>query len=237
MTANDPSRQQEAVNHGDAENSQDTAIVRTRNQGSVDFDVFDQRERALLYKFEERAQGRSDNSVVLRVSSQLFALGAILPTFHLDTSNDRPNSGAVAQTLPVWTSALVEARSRRWFRCPPLCKRACTRATSRPSSSTLFDSATFFRQEHQLWRRAPDHRPLARSRSQRSLGVWRRCQNSSHLGTLHRPSWDLVRDRLSHQYRLTTTASVIHPRTSIQSAPEKAYKMSLEHRNHATSSC
>ena len=49
---------------------------------------------------------------MLRVSSQLFALGAILPTFHLDTSNDRPasaNSGAVVQTLPVWTLALVEA--------------------------------------------------------------------------------------------------------------------------------
>ena len=47
MTASDPSLQQEAVNHGDA------------NQSSVDFDVFDHRERALSYKFEERRPAAS----------------------------------------------------------------------------------------------------------------------------------------------------------------------------------
>ena len=48
MTANDPTRQQEAANHWAK------AMVRARDQGTVDFDVFDQRERALLYKKEER---------------------------------------------------------------------------------------------------------------------------------------------------------------------------------------
>ena len=41
MTANDPSRLQEAVNHGDAR-LLETAIVGMRDQGTVDFDVFDQ---------------------------------------------------------------------------------------------------------------------------------------------------------------------------------------------------
>ena len=34
-------------------NSLDKALVRLRHQGTVDFDVFEQRERAVLYKFEE----------------------------------------------------------------------------------------------------------------------------------------------------------------------------------------
>ena len=81
---------------------------------------------ALLSRFEDRPKSG------LMIPSccecpQLFVPGAILPTFHLDTSNDRPacaNGGVVVLTLSVWTSAQVEARIRRWFRCPPLCQRA-----------------------------------------------------------------------------------------------------------------
>ena len=90
--------------------SLDKAIVRTSNQGSVDFDFFDQRERTLLHKLEEQF----DNSAVLRVSSQLLAPGA---------ASIRKRC-VVVQTLPVRTSAQVEARYRRWFRCPPLYQRA-----------------------------------------------------------------------------------------------------------------
>ena len=52
MTANDPSRQQETVMV--MLSYLDKATVRIRNQGPVDFDVFDQRECALLYRLEER---------------------------------------------------------------------------------------------------------------------------------------------------------------------------------------
>ena len=51
MTANDPSRQQEAVNHGDA-GLQVKAIVRKHNKNIVDFDISDQVERALHYSMD-----------------------------------------------------------------------------------------------------------------------------------------------------------------------------------------
>ena len=56
MTANDPSRQQEAVNDGDVE-ILDKAIVRIRNQRTVDIAALVQRKRARLYKLEELSKG------------------------------------------------------------------------------------------------------------------------------------------------------------------------------------
>ena len=120
---------------------------------------------------------------MLRVSSQLVR-GAILLTVHLGTSKDRPasaNGGVVVQTLPVRISAQAEARFRRWFRCP--------RGTSRASTSS------FFQTRPHLWHRASDHRSLTRTHSRRALGVWKRGQKSSNLGTVHGPPRDSVRDR------------------------------------------
>ena len=55
MTANDPSRQQEALNHCDVELPGQSNRSNTQ-LGIVDFDVLVQVERALLYRLEELAQ-------------------------------------------------------------------------------------------------------------------------------------------------------------------------------------
>ena len=65
-------------------NSLNTGNVGIRNQGTVDFDLFDQRERVLLHNFEEFFQ-----EWFVRMTSELFTSGANLPTVHLDTSHDR----------------------------------------------------------------------------------------------------------------------------------------------------
>ena len=102
-------------------NSLGKAIVRTSNRGSVDFDVFGQRERTLLHKLEERF----DNSAVLRVSSQ----------FPRSRSFHHPHTVLLSSRhYPMRTSA---QRKRPWSSlisdCPPLCHRAVlvARATSR----------------------------------------------------------------------------------------------------------
>ena len=137
---------------------------------------------------------------MLPIFSQLFVPGAILPT-HPDTSNDRParaNGGAVAQTQPVRTSVEVEARFRRWFRCPPLCQRgglkpAQLRVPAPRDSLTL----PHFSDKIPALASGSEQRSLTKSHSPRSLGVWRRCQNSSHSGIiLQRPSLAFVRDGL-----------------------------------------
>ena len=66
-------------------------------------------------------------------------------------------------------------------------------------------------------------RSLTRSHPQWPLGVWK--------GARTRVIWawyftDLLRDRLSHMYKSSTTASTIQP------VPEVAYKTSLEHKNY-----
>ena len=73
MTANDTSPQQE-----EAMNSLEKAIVGVRNQGTVDFAVFDQWMRVFLHDFEEC----SENSVVIPSRCE----GSHSPSI----SNDRP---------------------------------------------------------------------------------------------------------------------------------------------------
>ena len=85
MTANNPSRQQQAVNHGDVELPGQSCLSDT------------QLEHRLLRRLRPSGARGSfthvkgvDDFVALGVPSQLFASGAILPTFHFDTSGDRP---------------------------------------------------------------------------------------------------------------------------------------------------
>ena len=67
--------------------SLEKAIVGIRDQGTVDFDVFDQRERAFLHEFEERPNSgliipsRCEGSYSCSFQERLLSL---------DTSNDRP---------------------------------------------------------------------------------------------------------------------------------------------------
>ena len=116
-------------------NSLGKAIVRTSNQGSVNFDVFDQRERALLHKLEERF----DNSAVLRVSSQLPPTVAISIRNRCCCRPDTTRADFGTGRGPL--SSLVSLSSSLPAGWP------CTRSTSRVSSSRLFETATFFRQD------------------------------------------------------------------------------------------
>ena len=195
------------------QNSLEKAIVRIRNQGPVDFDVFDQRERALLQKFEEHPKSGliipSCCEVCSRSDSSDHPSRHIKLSQHAQTVVLSPrhcSCGLRHRQRPVFVAGFVvllfasgPALYSRNFACPRL-EMSC--------------HCHIFQTRHQLWRRAPEHRSLTRSHSQRSLGVWRRCQNSSHLGILQKPQWEFLRDRLLHPIRLTTTASVIHDPTS-----------------------
>ena len=126
MTANDPSRQQQAVNHGDVELPRQSnrsnkrpkyrRLRRLRPEGARSFLTWG------------TCPERLDDFVTLRVLSQFFASGAILATFLLDaSSDDRPRCASgdfIVLKLAVRTSASVMARLRRCFRFPPPCKRA-----------------------------------------------------------------------------------------------------------------
>ena len=125
MTANEPSRQQEAANHGDAE-FLDEAIVRASEQVVVDFGVSGQSERAPFYTFEESLHHGLLTLPRCKGSSQLLAPGVPLQTFHSATSTDRSScakSSVVVQKPPVWISVSALARLRRWTRRPPLWQR------------------------------------------------------------------------------------------------------------------
>ena len=108
MTANDPPRQQEAVKHGNA------GLPGQSNRSNTQ--RTDRRFRRLPpegayapFKFEERP--KSGLIIPSCCEPHSSSPGGILPTFHLNTSNDRPacaNGGVVAQTLPVRTSSREE---------------------------------------------------------------------------------------------------------------------------------
>ena len=160
-------------------NSLNTGIVGIRNQGTVDFDVFDQRERVLLHNFEEFFQ-----EWFVRMTSQLFASGANLPNVHLDTSHyrqARAGGGVVVQKPPVRTSAQVIVAG---FADLLFASRLAQH--SRNFACQLIETLGhryLLRTRYHLWRRAPDQRILARTFFRRALGVWRRGQLSSNLDT------------------------------------------------------
>ena len=130
--------------------------------------------------------------------------------------------GDDVQKPPVRTSA-----SGRWPAVvagpvrPPLSQRAGlgNRATSRASSARLFGHGDILQTGHHLQRQPRDTRFLVRSHSGRALGVWRRGQTSSNLGSYHGPLWDVVRDRALCQHQLRTTASAIHPENCESTRP------------------
>ena len=165
------------------------------------------------------------------MSSQFFAPRGILPTFRLDTSNDRPasaNGGAVAQILPVRASAPAVARFSRWFRCPPVCQRAGLglaqlRVPAPRDSLTL----PHFSDKTQAW--ALGTRSQISGKDSLSMVAWR-LEEGPELESFGHFSKTFVgvRDRLSHPCRLTTSAPVIHPKNAIKPAPEVAYKTSPE---------
>ena len=147
-----------------------------------------------------KSQERFDDSVALRVFSQLSSRS------NLDTSNDRPacaSGGVVVQKTPVRTSAQVMACFRRWFRCPALCQRAgLVLAQQRVPAPRDSLTLPHLQTRHQLWRGAPEHRSLRKTHSRQALAVWKRAQKSiCNLGTLNRPPWDFVRDRVLDQYQ------------------------------------
>ena len=113
----------------------------------------------------------------------------------------------------------------------------CTRATSRASSSRLFDTATFFRQDTIVGVVLHWSRSLPRTHSRRALGVWRRGLKSSSLEQLfiYLRGTSCV-TRLRYPYQLTTTASAIHPEIAIQLCQGEAFETLTEHENHETSS-
>ena len=101
---------QEAVNHCDAEiPGQSNRWNTLRDHGTVGFDDFDQRKRALLYKLE------------LSKSCLTTPPCCECPHSFLLQRFFQPS---IVPKLTVRTSPLVVARFRRWFRCPLLCQRA-----------------------------------------------------------------------------------------------------------------
>ena len=129
---------------------------------------------------------------------------------HIQWSTSMRKRWCCHRVTTVRTSVQVEVRFRRWFRCPPLWQAGWprTRATSRASSSKLSLTLPHF----------SDKTPAAASGSgpaipdkECRLGVWRRCQNSSHSGKLHRPSLEFVRDGLSSEQRKWTDGKWMIP--------------------------
>ena len=90
-----------------------------RNQAPVGFDVFDWRDRALLYKLEERPK----SGLIILLCCKCPHSSSLQERFsRLSISTHQSaNGGVVDQKPPVRTS--VE-RVRRCFGCPLLCQRA-----------------------------------------------------------------------------------------------------------------
>ena len=142
---------------------------------------------------------------------------------------DCAGSGVVVQKLLVRTSAQELARSRRWYRGPPLGSGLAlnSRNLSCPLPATLGNRHVCPTKPH-CWRRAPDCRVRAKTHSRRALGVWRRSEKSSNSDSLHRSLWDSLRDGLLYHSQLTTTSSATHPEVAIQPSQEAAHTTSVE---------
>ena len=168
MTANDPSRQKEAVNHGDVEFPGQKQPLGYATWASL---TSTSSSKWSTHSFNDCPE-RLDDFVALRVLSQLIASGAILPTFHLDTScDDRPRCAGgdvIVPKLPVRTSAQVVARFRRWFRVHLFASGLASISRNHSLPETHEIRHTF--QPKRRWRRASDCRFLARTPSRRASG-------------------------------------------------------------------
>ena len=97
----------------------DNAILCVGDQGAVDFDVFDPREQAPFYTFDERPKRNVMVPSRREGSHSFFAPGVTPPNFHFATSNCRSvcaTGGVVVHKPPVQTSARAAASFRRWTR-------------------------------------------------------------------------------------------------------------------------
>ena len=127
MTANDPSRQQEAATHGDAElpgqsNRSNTQPVSRRFRRL-------RPEGALLHRFEERPK----SGLVVASCCECPNSSSFQERFSRPSISTHQMIDQHAQT--VVSPFRVMACFRRWFRCPPPLPAAwpCTRATPRGS--------------------------------------------------------------------------------------------------------
>ena len=110
MTANYPSRQREAVNQGDAELPERSKRWNTQLAHRL-LRRLRPEEACASAQFYGTFQGWLNDSVALRVSSQLHAPGAILPTFHRDTSIVEQHAQTVVPTSRNHPCGL---RHRQW---------------------------------------------------------------------------------------------------------------------------
>ena len=131
MTANDPSRQLEAVNRG----SLNGANVGVRNLGT-----FDQRKSALPYKFEELSRCGLGDSV-----ASLQERFSDLPSRHINGRTACASGGAVVLKPKAWTSTHLMPVFVSGFAVHLLAGWPRTRATSRDSPTRLLDTAAFSR--------------------------------------------------------------------------------------------
>ena len=145
MTANGPSRQHEAANHGGAEFLRQSNFLSTQT-------------RALMISTSStggsigKPEAQFDKIDVLRGFSRLIAPRATFPTFRLDTSNDRSVCASGGVNVQKTTRADVGTGSGPLSSLDsmPFSSPAdwpCTRATSRANSLGLVDTVTFFSQE------------------------------------------------------------------------------------------
>ena len=138
MTANDPSLQQEAANMVML-NSMEKAIVRIRNQSTVDSDVFDQRERALLSKFEERPK----SGLMIPSCCECPHNSSVQERFFRPSISTHPVIDQIAQAVVSSSrNYLCGLRHRYWQRAGLELAQPLV-----PVSSRLVDAATFFRKD------------------------------------------------------------------------------------------
>ena len=90
MTANDPSRQQEAANHGDARiHMGKTSCVECATRAPAISTSSMEREHTLFHTLEERFKRGLINPSRCKGSHSYSLQERLFQTFHLDTPNDR----------------------------------------------------------------------------------------------------------------------------------------------------
>ena len=118
--------------------SQEKTTFPICNQGTVDFDVCDQKKCPFPHEFEKQ----SESSLKSTSRCEGSYNSSIQERLRFDTSDDRPAcaiGGVAVLNPPALTSAQAVARIHRLFRSPPL------RATSRACSSSVFEIVAIFR--------------------------------------------------------------------------------------------
>ena len=167
-------------------NSLNEANVGIRDQGTLDFDVFDQRMRALLNKLEETFQDLQRCDCPRSSSLQVRFLRPSISTPQMidqqaqavvSSSRHHP-CGLRHKSWQVFVAGFAVLLSASGL---ALCSRnfAC-------QLSETFSHCHILQTRYHLGRRAPEHRSLTRILSQRTPGVWRERPKSSNLDSFQR---------------------------------------------------